>query len=208
MYEISYEEKAIASALLNKGYKKAAQSFSKMARQEVKIIPSSLSVSHDNIEVLNLLKKDEELVLITTDIIGDLQGKSYLLFNQSECEAIFRACLQIQDSKIVQLIEAETFLKELDNILSATVITEFSNYLDVMIYGDVPILSKTNVMAIKDKIINDYATDGKESYFVTSNARFVFENDTELQPQFIWKLTEEFMEKIKEVSTKNKDLPL
>ena len=96
------------------------------------------------------------------------------------------------------MLETEALLKELDNILSAAVITQFSNYMDSTIFGDVPMITHTNQFALKNKITEDFQDEGSE-YFLVADTQFVFENNTSMCPQFIWKLTEGFMEGIKRV---------
>lgn len=203
MSYLSNTETKIAAELLTQGYKRAAESFSMMAKQKITINPTSIEVSNDDLRVIQSIKSDDELILITTNIIGELAGKSYLIFNEEESNAVHKACMPFNDDEYSRIMEGEAILKELDNILSAAVITEFSNYLGAMIFGDVPILSRSNQAAVKNKLINDFSNDAAESgYFMIADTQFVFENNTKLQPQFIWKMTEDFMDKIKEASTK------
>lgn len=203
MSYLTNSERNIAAELLAQGYQKAAQSFSMMAKQNITINPTSIEISKDDLKVIKSIKSDNELILITTNIIGELTGKSYLLFNEEECNAVYTSCMPFNEDEYSRMMEGEAILKELDNILSAAVITEFSNYLDVMIFGDVPLLSRSNQAAVKNKIINDFNKESGESgYFMVANTQFVFENNTSLQPQFIWKMTEGFMDKVKEVSNK------
>ena len=205
MSYLSTNERNVAAELLTKGYLTAARSFSLMAKQDITIKPTSIEVSKDDLKVIKSIKQDDELILITTSIIGELGGKSYLLFNDEECNAVHKACMPFNEDEYSRIMEGEAILKELDNILSAAVITEFSNYLDIMIFGDVPVLSRSNHSAVKNKIINDFNSDAGESgYFMIANTQFVFANNTELQPQFIWKLTQDFMDKIKKVSEQKK----
>ncbi|MTI40055.1 hypothetical protein [Fulvivirga lutimaris] len=194
-------ERNVAADLLTQGYIKAAKSFSLMAKQEITIKPTSIEISKDDLKVIKSIKGDDELILITTSIIGELGGKSYLIFNEQESRAVHEACMPHTEDEYARTMESEAILKELDNILSAAVITEFSNYLDTMIFGDVPILSRSNQAAVKNKIINDFNGDGSDSgYFMIANTEFEFQNNTHLKPQFIWKLAEDFMDKIKLVS--------
>ncbi|QSE97577.1 hypothetical protein [Fulvivirga lutea] len=203
MSYLSNTERNIAADLIAQGYQKAADSFSTMAKQKITINPTSIEISKDDLKVIKSIKHDNELILITTSIIGELAGKSYLIFNEEECDAVYAACMPFNEDEYSRMMEGEAILKELDNILSAAVITEFSNYLDVMIFGDVPVLSRSNQAAVKNKVINDFSNDSSNSgYFMIANTQFVFENNTKLQPQFIWKMAEGFMDKVKEVSSK------
>jgi len=198
MSYLSNEEKSIAKDLLTSGYHKAAKSFATITKQKISIRPTHIEVTNDDLKLLQNLKNDQELILITTAIIGQHTGKSYLLFNEMEASAVYQACMPYNAEKATRVMETEALLKELDNILSAAVITEFSNYMNSMIFGDVPLLSRTNQLALKNRITEDFTSDnGEPEYFMLADTQFVFEDNSNLKPQFIWKLTEGFMQGLK-----------
>lgn len=131
----------------------------------------------------DLFSRKESAILITTEIFGDLSGKSYLLISDKEFDSLTH---QIQESTNPGINLKEEFVKELDNILSASVITELSNELNLKAYGDVPILIGKMGGPIEDIIYDDFGQTGEELY-VTS-IYFSFEREPSINPRFIWVL--------------------
>ena len=206
MKKLTTNDKKIAVDLLSQGYSKAAASFSMMTRKHVNFAATKVDISIDGREVINYLKKDKEIILLTTSIIGEYSGKSYLLFNKEEAEAVYRACMPYNSDDYLRSMEMEALLKELDNILSAAVITEFSNKLDAVIFGDVPIYTMTNQAQLLKKIEEDLSQmRGQANYFIISNAQFIFDDNTQLCPQFIWKLTDEFLKSLQLKRSQNEN---
>lgn len=199
MTKFNKQQKEATVALINKGYEKAAASFATMTRQEISIKPIRVELIAKNEKMLAHLKQDKQLILITTSIIGEYSGKSYLIFNEVEAEEVYKACMNYNPDSASRSMETEALLKELDNILSAAVITEFSNAMDAMIFGDVPVLSHLSQTDLKALINKDIAQLDSD-YFILADTQFVFANHTNLRPQFLWKLTAEFVDNIKNQS--------
>lgn len=119
--------------------------------------------------------------LITTEIFGDIFGKSYLLLSKSDYEELTRNIMLKKDSPINFHHE---FLKEVDNILSASVISKLANMLKVKIYGDIPIWKGEISSAISELISTDFRTRTDKIYLNT--IFFSFDNSPEIKPLFIW----------------------
>ena len=84
----------------------------------------------------------------------------------------------------------DIILKEIDNVLAASVITEFSNFLNIKIYGDVPSVAhptETSVEWLKKEFSS---TKGLSA--ILSTASFVFEEDVKVKPSFLWVLDKKF----------------
>ncbi|NER85314.1 MAG: hypothetical protein F6K42_38630, partial [Leptolyngbya sp. SIO1D8] len=81
-------------------------------------------------------------------------------------------------------IEESAILKEIDNIISATVITQLSNALEASIYGDVPKLFELNNMAEFHDIMNE----SSEGYYLLVTTNFIFDGYGTISPIFIWKI--------------------
>lgn len=206
MSVLSPMEKQIARELLYAGYKKAAESFSALTKQKITMKPARVEISQNEVAVVNNLKNSDGLVLITTTIIGELSGRSYLLVDRFEAAEIYKACMPYSENEESRTMEMEAILKELDNIISAAVITEFSNFLDVMVFGDVPVLNCVDQRQLKHALHNDFKV-GDQEYFIVADAVFVSENNARLRPQFIWKLTQGFVSRIRDnISNQNKML--
>lgn len=169
---------AFASGFIN-----ASKAFSSMVNDTV-----SFSNFHQGVHALDPIHMSKSSfcrtgthIVITTEIFGDVSGKSYLLMSEHEFQTLTRKVPTSNDSKVNF---KEEFMKELDNILSASVITHLSNELHCKMYGDIPILiGKTND-EIQELIVMDFKDQTKEIYM--NSAFFSFESHPEINPFFIW----------------------
>lgn len=193
---LSKKEKALAREIIDTGYQNAAKSFSLVIRQNVEIAISEIEVTKAEPSYGKVLKSGQNITMLTTKIIGEVGGKSFLLLNEEEKEAIYNACLAPQKDETVRKTMEEAILKEIDNIVSATVITQFSNALGFSIYGDVPHLTTIPSKEIAAAIAKDL--EKEPDYFLTVNTRFFFENNMALQPYFFWMFSSQFLERIRE----------
>jgi chemotaxis protein CheY-P-specific phosphatase CheC len=130
-------------------------------------------------------------LLITTDVFGDLKGKSYLFLSDKEVELLTNGIPIGKDPKVNL---KEEFLKEVDNILSASVITKLSNELKLKMYGDVPLLQGKTSAKIEDLFEDDFGEETQAIYF--NSMSFSFVNHLEINPTFIWVLNSAVLESI------------
>jgi chemotaxis protein CheY-P-specific phosphatase CheC len=177
--------------VMNEGLKRAAASFSKLINKNVKISNSqSILVRHDD-DFSYISEEQGDLHILITHIIGEISGKSFLIFNQDESTEIFKAIGS--NGKDDQLNEA--LLLEVDNILSASVISELSNSLDLEIYGDVPQLVKIHSQNLQ-QFMDGEVNKNDPSSIIFSNTTFQFEKKERIHPQFIWKMSTKIFELI------------
>jgi len=170
--------------MLNKGFENAAHSFSKIVNRNVKISASSLVIRHECDFSFASEGKDEVYVLIT-HLMGDFPGKSYLIITQEEAEEIFKSVFASKDRLDQSLQDA--LLLEIDNILSASVISAVSNEMNALVYGDVPKLKKMHSDELSEFLNSNEAHENNS--IVYSNAIFKFDNREKIHPQFIWNLS-------------------
>lgn len=175
------DRKLIEELLLN-GYRRAAKSFSTMIGSEVRIDNKRVDIANDNTAINNALSKPDSRVMIVTSIIGALKGESYFLLNADEEQVICDMSRKAFGGG--SGIQNELVLKEIDNIISAAVITEFSNGLSLRIYGDVPHLFHRSDSILWGSAIS---FDNKDDYFIIANANFQFEGHEPISPAFIWR---------------------
>lgn len=177
--------------IMNSGFTKAALSFSKFVNREVKVVSSqSILIRHDqHFSYLN--EEQGELFVLITQIIGEVSGKSFLIFSQEESQEIFRALNTSVSNEALK----EAFLLEIDNIISASVISEISNKLSIEIYGDVPQLIKLNSKDLQ-KFLKDEASAENPSSMIFSNSTFQFDKKDKIHPQFIWRLSSKIFDLI------------
>lgn len=185
-YEMDVTKELISIALAN-----AADAFSKMAGEKVLVNQFNLTIAPPDGSPLLSDSQQAPMHILTTDVKGTLEGKSYLIFDATDTRRIFKIFAPgkevAADGSLDELQEG--LLLELDNILSAAVITQLSNFLDLFIYGDVPGLRTMNRA-------DALACFGKETghfdVVFHIHARFKsYQNN--LQPVFIWFFKSDFL---------------
>jgi len=86
-------------------------------------------------------------------------------------------------------------LLEVDNIISAAVITELSRAFGLEIFGDVPQLVRTNSKDLFSMLMEEAKKDPSSSA-VFSNTSFLFNNKESIHPQYAWILSKKIFDKI------------
>lgn len=135
--------------VFDKAWIHAVEAFSKMLNTTVthrtffagvRVLPSA------NLGSFLPVPEESCAYVITTELLGGLTGKSYLVLSHRDIGSLAGA------TGLKDTVVQEAFLKELDNILSAAVITVLSNELNVKVYGDVPILSRDSHRVIREDL--------------------------------------------------------
>jgi len=195
MDQLNHIETDVAKEIINIGLGKAADSLSFFSQQKV-IIRSSELVLKDTSEITTLSKKEgDNIHVLTTDIIGELTGVCFLIFNEKEVDKLLSISLPpaMLDDPEQKALMSDAILKEADNIISASVITQFSNLLDFNIHGSVP---EMDIMS-EDKILPFLlARAGDNKYYLQISAQFHTE-EVDFSPEFIWFLDTTFIDGIK-----------
>ncbi len=176
--------------VMNKGFSRAALSFSQMIQKPVSVVNSqSLLIRHDDFSYI--AEAPGDFFILSTQIIGDISGKSFLIFSSEESSEIFKTL----NSSISNDALKEAFLLEIDNIISASVIAELSNSLGLEIYGDVPRLTKIHSKALESLMIQELNNE-EPSSVIFCNTTFQLDAKERVHPQFIWKLSNRLFEMI------------
>jgi len=183
--KVQKQQETFVVHMLNKGFENAAHSFSKMINRKVRICTSQSVVIHHQSDFSYVSEDHDEVYVLITQLMGDFSGKSYLIISHEEAEEIFKSmsAQQAFDEKL-----RDALLLEIDNILSASVISSISNEMNSVVYGDVPKLRKMH-----SNDLHDFLNEGHDSHeaysIVYSVATFKFDNRDKIHPQFIWKLS-------------------
>jgi chemotaxis protein CheY-P-specific phosphatase CheC len=182
--------------IMNAGFTKAATSFSKLINRQVRIINSqSVIIRHDD-DFSCISEEQGDLYVLITQIIGDITGRSFLILNEDESKEIF----SLMNTSVANSALREAFLLEIDNIISASVIAEISNSLDLDVYGDVPRLSKVHARDLQEFLIGKTMTDESSSMILT-NTTFLLDSKEKIHPQFIWRLSSRIFDMISDKKT-------
>lgn len=165
------------------GYSNAATSFSILAKTNIFFtnLKSGFYKIDEDFNTPDFLNRNGSHVLLTTEIFGDITGKSYLLFSAEEFGLL---TTEVPESRDPNLNLKEEFAKELDNILSASVITKLSNALNRKMYGDIPIMVGAVSARVVDIIFDDFSEQASEIY--VNAGYFSIENHPSAKPLFVW----------------------
>tara|TARA_B100001245_G_C22646272_1_gene317526 strand:+ start:17 stop:610 length:594 start_codon:yes stop_codon:yes gene_type:complete len=145
------EELINARAILEGSIIRSAQCFSEMINSRVHI--EDLSIVFDS-AMLNLSNQNhgEGSILLKTEIAGAIGGINYAIYSKEEVKLL---CGQVLDGNLEKSQYYEFmigFLKEVENVLAAAVVTEIANHLDEPIFGDVPKIEAVSVDGIMEVI--------------------------------------------------------
>lgn len=184
-----------AEQIINSGLIKAAQSMAFFTRSNVSIESIDFQIKpitkiHD---LLNLAD-DQLLYSLKTNIIGDISGVCYLIFDQNEVNEIVSIGLPksiLEDpEKCAEMTDA--ILLEMDNIIVASVVSELANALGCKIFGDVPSLEKMTKEILKEYLFEASNSLDKAIYFKSD-----FKNEgAKINPEFIWLLDDNYLQRI------------
>ena len=196
MDELNHSVTDVAREIINIGLGKAADSLSFFSQQKV-IIRSSELILKNTSEATNLTNKEgDNIHVLTTEIIGELKGVCFLIFNEKEVNKLLKISLpaSILEDEEQKKVMSDAILKEADNIISASVLTQFSNLLKFNIRGGIPemdIMSEEKVLPF----LLSRAADSK--YYLQISAQFHTE-EVDFSPEFVWFLNSKFIEGIKQ----------
>ena len=140
MKDLTPQEIDVARKIISAGLVKSAESLSFFMNETISLKDFDAEKNLDN-PPLELGKKDESNIhLLTTKVIGEMKGICCLIFSEEEANHLRKAALpqEILDSPEMMEEMSDGIMLEVDNIISASVITQISNKLKQKVYGDVP----------------------------------------------------------------------
>jgi len=173
--------------LIEKGYQSACYSFSMILGKNVSLDIDNLVVCFGQSKLkLPEARSTRGQYIMTTNVVGELAGRSFLVLNEEEAQEVFLSTMPL--SKLDDGIKKE-LLREIDNILSAAVITQLSNYLGIKIYGDVPKIEFVQGQEVDNHIFYS-GVENTKSIFLIAHSSFIINDRCHLRPCFIWQLDE------------------
>ncbi len=197
--ELQFDETELESAkkLINIGLEKAADSMTFFTKDEVSI--RSTDVQIKPIVLLNKLinKEDnQQLVILTTEKMGDVGGVCYLIFSEAEVKIIQEKSLpkSILEDPEKLAVMGDAILQEMDNIIVASVVTELANALDTKMFGNVPNISRT----LSSEFYEIFDLARKNSNYFLYFKSDIQTKGVDINPDFIWLLDDVFLQRIKD----------
>jgi chemotaxis protein CheY-P-specific phosphatase CheC len=200
MENLEISELLVAKKIVKKGLLKAAESLSFFMKETVGINELEFEVNN---HITGSSKTGNNIHVLTTEVIGDLPGVCYLIFSKDEADKLRDMALPAEIKNDPAMVEEmnEAIMLEVDNIISASVITEFSNILKHKIYGNVPSMKLVDSSEL-NKLIEENRK--KEIVFINFKTEFV-STTMNFSPEFLWMFDGKFIGSIKNLSS-NADL--
>jgi len=199
MKESTLPEIETAREIIAQGLQKSAQSLSFFMKEDMQLRETAFHLGRHENAFLNSFKSDDEFYVLSTHLKGDLNGLCFFIFTPEEKEELCRMALPaaMLDKPEGQQMK-EMLLLEVDNIISASVVTELANRLSLKVYGDVPSLTVLrgdalaaliNVHTEPDRLMLEFQTE-----FISSKSHF--------HPEFIWIVEPGLVERVKQLQAR------
>jgi chemotaxis protein CheY-P-specific phosphatase CheC len=188
---LNEHEVSVAKRIINIALANAADSFSKLAKTKVRLQHVEIPPATPDNDLKHLIDDNNQLYVLITEVKGDIPAESYLVFTEKSAGEIVKLIMHNANQQNTEIKEA--ILLETDNILTASVVSQFSNFFKVNLYGDVPGLYKWN----KEKT-EEILTEKMQEYSLRVSFKTSFITDgTEIHPEFIWIFTHSFIDYVK-----------
>ncbi len=195
MKNLDSKELEVAKIIIQKGLIKAAESLSFFMNETI-TLKEFIDDSNLNHPPLELSKKNEKNIhLLTTKVIGELKGVCCLIFSEEEADHLRSVALppEILNSPEMMAEMSDGIMLEVDNIISASVITQFSNLLKIKIHGGVPHLKKLSYDEMDEFISSEI---NNELYLISFKTSFE-SSKANFNPEFVWLFDNFFIDCIK-----------
>lgn len=190
------KEYEIASAIIKVALEKAAKSLEYFIKSEIKLeLGGDFYVANDLSED-QITKKGGKVYLLSTNLIGDLQGVSYLLFSQEEVDLIMKARYPTKQFDAIKYqLKSASLILEIDNIITAGVMTELANSFKYKTYGAPPEL---RVLSHKEaaKLVTE--TTQNNEWILGFNTKLTGKT-VNIKADFIWSVNSAFIEGVKKL---------
>ncbi|MGZ3862949.1 MAG: hypothetical protein ACXVPN_11100 [Bacteroidia bacterium] len=201
MKEINQAELNTAKEIISAGLSRAAESLSFFMKEKISLDEMDYSFNMDSGSSNYISKTGNNIHLLITEVIGELKGICCLIFSEAEAERLRQTALPpeiINNPSIMQEM-SDGILLEVDNIISASVITQFSNILKHKIHGGVPAIKKLSAAEVNEFIESKLQ---KDMFVISFNTNFV-SSHIDFSPQFLWLFDNSFAESVKRLANEN-----
>ena len=130
----------------NIGAGHAATALSQMTSRRILIsVPEVIAVQQDGLSRLLALAEGEQMVVVTTSIMGDLTGETALTMGTGDAQRLCDFLLQGESTSEGPLDSSdESTLKEVGNILASAYLNALANFMGMMLLPSVPELVKAD----------------------------------------------------------------
>lgn len=189
------QELQTANSIINAGLTSAAESLSFFMKEKIvakEIMVNDLNMGNDD----NLTTRyDKKAYLLITEVVGELTGLCCLVFDDAEVLQLQQKALpnEVLNNPTMLAEMQEAILLEVDNIIAASVITQFANLLKRKMHGSVPQLKILDSIELKN-FINKSVEN--QAHIINFKTTFV-SSVKSFNPLFIWFMNQPFIEDIR-----------
>ncbi|PIB34539.1 hypothetical protein BFP72_03490 [Reichenbachiella sp. 5M10] len=201
--DLTENEKGIAERLMKFGLAKGALSLEMMVGSPV--VMKNVELGLPSVKGVHQYtnKEDQKLYLLKTELVGDLKGFCHLIFSEEDVHKVQTKCLppDIMEGNNSQsrLMKLE-FMTEIDNMVAGSVVTQLANYLNLEVYGNVPILT-TMQAAEANSHIDAESVDHNSTHLVKTVYHVP---ELNIFAEFVWLFQDRFIELISEFASSEK----
>ncbi|RNI25019.1 chemotaxis protein CheC [Rufibacter latericius] len=155
--QVNELERDIIKEILNIGLARAADSFAVIAKDRVLLKVPDLQLMEAE-ELLKIVRAYENShTIIQSDIKGELNGSTLMLFSELHVEQLSKVCLGMSVKGSDPLTEMqESLLLEVSNIITGALVTQLANILKSNIYGSPPVAPKHDIAESLKGIFTDH----------------------------------------------------
>ncbi|BDD01854.1 SpoIIE family protein phosphatase [Persicobacter psychrovividus] len=191
---ISQIEFDVAKEVINIGLAKAADAMSMFVADKIKLKDFNLSIERVSPRMRVSKKQGEQVTVLTTAIKGQMQGVCFFILNQQEREQLLLKTLPSSLNPESEEAKAmgKAFLMELDNIIAASVVTQFSNLLELQMHGYVPEHDVYTEDELNPALCERLGVNSHLMYFKV----ILHFEEADISPEFIWSLDAKFMDSV------------
>ena len=198
--ELNNLELDLAEKIINIGLAKASDSMAFFTKE--KVLLNSLEVTLKELATINSFSEkhnDENIAILSTELIGELTGICFLIFSEADCKKIEEVCLPEQfRSDVINSTEMlDALLLEMDNIIAASVITQFSNIFKFKVHGGVPGIKRIKVSELTPTVKNMSKNPSYMLYFKSNFNTY----SMNINPEFVWLLDDNFINGVKKIAS-------
>jgi len=200
-----FDKKELEAArfIINTGLQGAAKSLSFFMKDTVEVEKAEVNESLAEGDFYQKYLR-EPIYVLSTKIVGELEGTCCLIFTQQEAKQFQEAALpkEVTDNPTMFDSMKDAILLEADNIIAASVITQFANLLGKNIHGAVPELKKITPHEFK-ALLDTYVDD--DAYIIDFKTTFISPKEA-FSPVFVWFLNQPFIDGIKTYAAQKETL--
>lgn len=196
----SASEREVAKELLNIGLANSADSFSGTIQEKVLMEKLTFNYRTNPRDFRYPNLRGEEGLVFKSEIKGDIPGVSFLIFDKMAIENIGSHILppsmkSLPEEELPEMREA--LLSELDNIVTASMVSQLANYFNSFMYGAVPQMEKLAGRQFQTLLKREGA-NFRPNVMVSTHFYSV---SNPVGPRFVWFFNDDFIRSVKKLTS-------